>query len=302
MRWPVKHRLQLKGTMPERALLRFKRAQIPVFDVQKKANDCIRFYVLDEDLPRALALYPSHRAASGEYHAYTLQKIGAKGWGKPFWLLFQRTGLLLGALLFCALTLYADGYVFSIEFVGSTAYRREAQAALAEFGIKPFGRYKKGKEDLVCAKLLALDDVSFCSVKKSGGRVIVEMHLDNCTKMEFVQGALVAKHTGVIVNTAVLRGTPLKKAGETVHAGETLVGDWFTKQDGEQVRVEIIARVQIACVYEERFAVETEEEAYAAAYLHIGVEDVTITKKNAQLCADGYLVTLEYTVVERWNF
>ncbi len=301
MKLPVKHRLQLKGIMPERALLRFKRANIPVFDVQKKGDDTLTFCVADEDLQRALALYPPDKTA-GEYRAYTLRQTGVKGALKPLWTLLKRSGLLLGILLFCAINLYADRYVFSIEFIGSTAYCREARQALAEVGIQPFRPYKKGKEDLVCAKLLALDDVAFCSVQKSGGRVRVEMRLDDGGKTEFQQGAMQAKHTGVIIKAAVLRGTLLKKAGDSVQAGEMLVGDWFTTQDGGQVRVEIIARVQIACEYQQIFAVETEEEAYAAAYLDIGFEGVTIQEKSAQLCAEGYLVKASYTAVERFNF
>ena len=302
MKLPWKHRLELKGSMPERALLRFKRANIAVYDVKKKGNDKLLFSVADKDLSRALALYPKQGTSLHDYRPYTLRQKGVRGLWRDVWSTVGRVGLWLGALLFCALTLYADSYVFTIEFVGSTAYVREAKIALAEAGIKPFSRYKKSAEDLVCAKLLSLSGVEFCSVQKSGGRVRVEMRTNDLARQTLQQGSMRAKHGGIVVKTAVLRGTPLKKVGDSVAVGEALAGDWFTTQSGEQVRVEIIARVQIACTYQAVFKVDDEKTALANAYLEVGVTDVEFTQKQVENTADGYRVSLAYTVVERWNF
>jgi len=105
------------------------------------------------------------------------------------------------------------------------------------------------------------------------------------------------------VYLTVLRGTPLAEIGKEVLAGEELVGNWFSTQEGEQVRVEPIARASIACVYDSEIAAEKEECAFAIAYLEAGIQDTDgVTKKEIIKTDGGYRVRLEYTVVESINF
>ena len=100
-----------------------------------------------------------------------------------------------------------------------------------------------------------------------------------------------------------LRGSPLKKIGDTVRIGETLVEDCFTTEQGGQVRVEIIARVCIACVWEGEVEAETEEEAFAKAYLAAALTDMeTLQKVTIENNGKTYRVRLEYQAVETMNF
>ena len=111
-----------------------------------------------------------------------------------------------------------------------------------------------------------------------------------------------AKHDGVVQAITVLRGTPLKKAGESVRKGETLVGDYFTTEDGGQVRVEIIARVCIACVWEGEMEAETEEEAFAKAYLALGLTDLdTLQETKIENNGKTYRIQMIYQAIETIN-
>ncbi len=303
MFFPYKVRIALHGLMPERALLRLRRAGIPLFDIQKVAKDELHCSIRKKDSQKVFAIYPKVCYNISEYTPYMVTELGAVGIGKAFELLQKRVGICIGCLLFALLTVWADDFVFGVHFVTSDVYARETYAALEEYGVRLGRRYQGKNADLICAKLLSLDSVEFCSLQKKGMYLYVDIRTAPFGKKNAQQGVMGAKRTGKIVGLTVLRGTALKKVGEEVQAGEPLVGDWFSTEEGGQVRVEIIARVRIACTYEEKIAAESEEEAFALAYLQAGLTGTEyLDGQSVQKEGDGYLVALRYTVVESMNF
>lgn len=301
----LRERLYIEGVMPERALLRLKRAGIAVYDVKKVEKNRILLSVKKKDSEKVFAIYPNVCYNISVYTPYTVQKAPQKGLTRLVDSAKKRVGLLLGALLFLIALPLADRFVFAVDFIGTDVYAREAYAALEEVGVQPFAPYKSGKEDLVCAKLLALDGVEFCSVKKRGLRVLVEIRTSAFANQNKQNGGMYAKHTGEIVSITVLRGTPLKKKGDQINAGELLVGDWFTTQDGGQVRVETIARARIACVYEQEIAAASAEEAFAQAYLELDLNDgceITAWEvEKSEETENLFHVKIDYAAIEKIN-
>lgn len=297
-----RQRLLIEGIMPERALLRLRREKIAVYNVKKTGKTQILLSVKRKDAEKVFAIYPNVCYNGTAYSPYVVKKLQTKGLGRLPEFIKTRSGFLLGALLFIALTLFADGFVFGVDFVGTQVYAREAYATLEKNGIKPFARYQTGREDVICAQLLALDNVEFCSVKKSGFRVRVEIRLASFERAKAQDGSMQAKHTGELIALTVLRGTALKKLGEKVTAGEELVGDWFSTETGEQVRVQIIARARIACVYEETLFAEDEESAFATAYLALGLsEHDEIVSREIERAGEAFRVKITYTATESLN-
>ena len=298
----VRERIRIEGIMPERALLRLKRAGIDVFHVKKPQKNQIVFSVKKKDTQKVFAIYPKVCYNITEYTPYTATYLGAQGVGRYLEKAKNRVGFLLGILLFCGCSLFADSFVLDVQFVSSDVYAREALAVLEENGVKPFSVYQGGKEDLICAKLLSLKGVEFCSVKKTGLWLRVEMRLDTQSSPKYTDGDLVAKHEGKIVALTALKGTALKAEGDFVKAGETLVGGWF-EANGEKTKVQAIARVYIACTYEACVEAEDEQSAFAKAYLALELSQ-NDTIVCLDVAADGcvYKVHIEYTVIETINF
>lgn len=295
------HRVRIEGLMPERALLKLKRNGIPLYDIQKTAKDRLECSVKSEHLDKLFALYPRPEHRNG-YAAFTATDLGVLGWGKRLQRIRARVGLVLGALLFCMGTLWAQTLTFDVEFVGSSVYAREALQALDEYGLRRFNTYKTGNEDLVCARLLTIPDVEFCSVQKVGTRVRVEMRLYALPPQKMTQGDMRALHTGTVLSMTALRGTPAKKVGDKIARGETLVHGWYFVEGRGQVSVEVIARASIACVYETEIQAQSEEEAFAQAYLDIALQDgETLTKKELKKTENGFFVRMEYTAIESVN-
>lgn len=298
----IKERIYIEGLMPERALLRLRRAGIPLFRVQKTNATTLLVSVRKKDLEKVFAIYPNVCYNNSRSSSFTAKLAPKKGAAKWLHVLKNRVGLWLGALLFIGGTAFADGLVCGVEFVGTDVYARETYAALREANIRLFAPYRKGKEDLICAKLLSIDGVEFCSVKKRGMRLVVEIRTAPFGKESAKDGQLYADRDGVILSMTVLRGTALKKIGDRVNAGEPLVGDWFSTEDGGQVRVQAIARVRIACTYEKEIAAATEQEAFAIAYLAVGADSVVLRERSVTATERGFAVRLAYESVQTINF
>ncbi len=299
----LRYRLQIVGLMPERALLRLKRAKIPLYNVRKIDEKTLRFEVNGKDREKVFATYPTVCEDTTAYTPYRVQELGGVGLAKGVEFCKKRVGLLLGGLLFCVLTLAADNLVFGVDVVGATAYSREAVQTLEECGIKSFAFYPKGREDIATAKLLSLSGVEFCSVQKIGHRVRVEIRRSPFQTNTLFSGSMHAKHTGEILSISVLRGSALKQIGDKVTAGEALVGNWFTDKDGGQVRVQPIARVRIACTYECVYEGLDEESAFAESYLSLDLSDKDeIVEKQITATESGVQVRISYLVTETVNF
>ncbi len=291
-------RLEVVGLMPERALLRLKRENIPLYRIQKIDGKRIRLCVKRKDVKRVFSAYPQ-----GDATPYKIKSLGGVGGAK--WIDFckKRVGFCLGVILFCGTTACADDLVLGVDFVGSSVYAREALQILEEHGVKKYAFYKKGKEDEIAAKLTALKGVEFCSVKKVGTRVRVEIRLDPFSTETLYKDSMQAKHAGELLSLTVLRGEPLKKAGDIVSAGETLVGNWLYTKEGEQIRVEPIARARIACVYEAEYEGIDEETAFAQTYLALDLsKNDEILEKSFTWTETGILVKIRYLVIETVNF
>ena len=295
----LRRRIVIEGNAPERALDRLRREGIPVFRVKKLKKNQILLRVNEKDAEKVFAIYPNVCYNISVYGGYTAKDAGAEGALKAVRRLKSRPGLAVGAALFLAAAFFADGFVLRVDVVGAEEYRRDVLAALAECGIGPFSRYSAEGAEEAAEKILALDGVGFCSVKKSGVTVTAEIRLAPFSEPSVTEGDMIAAHAGKIVQMAVLRGTPLKKAGDNVREGEPLVGGYFTDAEGNRVSVIAIARVTLSCVYEAEIRAESEAHALAQGYLAV---DGEIEESACERTDGGFLVRLVYTVTETINF
>ena len=298
----MKTRIRITGIMPERALLRIRRTGAPLYNVRKETSTSLVCTVRKKDLEKIFAIYPKVCYTIYGQSPYAVQTLGDVGVWK--WLVWakRRVGFILGAMLFCIGSLGLNACVLGVQFIGSDVYQREAVMALEENGIRVFAPYPQDKADVVCAKLLRLKGVEFCSVKKTGLYVCVEMHVNEERLTSIRAGAFKAKRSGTVLAITALSGTALKKDGDSVKKGETLIDGYFVTPSGEKQQTTVIGRVTIACVYQTTVQTTDEESAFATAYLSAGLgENDYVTSKEITPAKQGFAVRICYTATESFN-
>ena len=301
-----RRRIEIQGEMPWRALLKLQRAKIPVYQAQKTQKNRLILLVNAKDIQKVFAIYPKMCYNNNTNSAYHVRDLGGIGLQKAVDFFKNRLAFVLGAALFCICSLGIEPYVFGVEIIGTQIYKREILQTLETNGVRAFSKYHEKNQDLLTSQLLALDGVEFCSVQKKGGRVVVEMRLSPFAKQKTEQGDMCSLRSGKILSFAVLRGTPLKKVGEEIQAGDKLVGGYFQTLSGEYKGVAPIARVCIACNYAQDVTAESEQQAFAIAYLQLCLgENDGIIQTNIQPLESGennvFHVEIEYFCVQTIN-
>ncbi len=297
-----KVRIRIEGVMPERALLKLRRAEIQLFSIQKRDKTTLDCTAWQKDLVKIFAIYPKVCYNIDKHSTYTVRVLGERGALKYVRKAKCRAGFLLGALCFCIGSLYLDTLVLGVEFVGTSVYARETLEVLEKSGIRAFAPYKRGEEDGVCSKLLTLRGVEFCSVQKSGLYVRVEMRMGEEMPMPVRAGAYTSGHTGTLLAVTALSGTPVRAVGDHVQKGEILIEDCLVTPSGERIRADVVGRAVIDCVYEAIIEAEDETQAFASAYLSAGLgENDTLTERTVTAIGNGFAVRMRYTAVESFN-
>ncbi len=284
----------LTGISPERALTRLVRQNIPVYHAKKQAPTSLSFFVKKRDVSKVFVLYPDAKSLRGG-GAYTVRALPAQGGLKWLRALTNRLGVLMGGLLFLLVTQGAQKLVLRVKIEAPTVYTAQVNAALQENGVTLFSPYRKGREDLICSRLLSLDGVSYCSIEKRGGVLTVTLKTNAFERLS-EEKTFLAERAGTLRRLVVLRGTPLKKEGEQVTVGETLVEDALYTEEGERTKVKAVAYAEIACVYEGRVEAKEEKQAFATAYLEAGLqaEQARIEEIKTEKQGRGYTVRIAY--------
>ena len=288
----------VEGLMPERAIDRLQRAGIYVFSVKKIEKKQILFCINKKDNEKAFAIYPNMCYNSKRESVYSFARVGALG-ARERKIAHQRLlGIGLGICMFFMLFFSASSYIFRVDVVGTDIYRRETLEILQANGVRLYAPYESGKEDVICARILALDGVEFCSVQKRGNTLRVEIRLNAFSSDYRESGDLISPRNGVIENVVTLGGTVLKKVGEQVSAGEIIVAGYFISGDGETLEhtpTAVVAKTRLIC--EERIGGESLEDATAQARLF--VEDVG--GKVLEIIPEEGAVVVRYSLVLKKN-
>lgn len=286
----MKERIRIEGAMVERALTRLASRGVRVEKVKRispRETECI---IDGRAWASIQALFPKKSGG-----AYRVERLGAVGAFAPVLALVRRTGVLLGGLVFLLVTLFAETLILKIEIKTDTPLQTEILRVLDESGVKPFRTLKEEERQSACAQIFALGGVSFCSLKKVGSTVIVEVRGSSFSKVTAREKVFVAKRSGTLLSLVVLRGKALAAVGDTVGEGQTLAV-------GEGEREFVVARARLACVYEGVWEEEDEKRAFAQALLAVYGEGVKIKNTQLKTQENGVFVRIEYEYAFSINY
>ena len=154
--------------------------------------------------------------------------------------LLQRAGLWAGFALFVPLLLWAQGFVWAADYSALTpGQAARAAAVLRENGLQPGSAVTEEKLTAGEYALLRSGEFSWASLNFARGRLEVEAAAA-APKPDIAAGTLHgirAKCGGVVVSTNLVSGTMLAVPGQTVEAGQGLIGTARSERDGTLIFV-----------------------------------------------------------------
>ena len=149
--------------------------------------------------------------------------------------LLRRRGLWAGCLVFLPLLLWLQGFVWFVEPVGLTpGQQARAAVVLWEAGLFPGNAVTQEKLTAGEYALLQSGEFSWASLNFEKGRLAVEAAPAHA-RPEIAAGTLHglrAKCNGTVLHTNLTSGTMLVAPGQTVEAGQGLIGTARSERNG----------------------------------------------------------------------
>lgn len=268
---------------PEEVIFKLKRERIPLYHLQKREKNALELCVERKYRKKVFTIL--------ENSCYNIKSIRKFGFSRIPDFLKKKAGMLIGCPLFLLSCILADSLVLRIDVQGGN-YREEVTELLAGQGVGIGKPYAAELAPVLTAQILALPEVAFCSVKKVGSVLRIEIRrqtvLQGCERGK----SLYASRAGRVTRITVLRGRASVGVGTDVDSGELLA-----EPDEDGI---LMASVELYCEYREVIRTDSEEKAYAAGRFAAG-EDAVILGERLTPVPGGFLNETEYSISERIN-
>ncbi|MBQ9734875.1 MAG: sporulation protein YqfD [Clostridia bacterium] len=267
---------------------------IELYDIKKIENK--RMIV-------AVSLWKSRKFfAIAKELCYNIKKVREKGRVFPLVSAVRSFGLIIGAIVFCAVSVVTDDILFGFTFTGSgSVYAKQVEEYLYYNGVKPMVRFSDlDLERLEDGILSSSDRLSFASCQKRGNRLVVNLVLSK-EKVKTQDGnvyALVSDCDGVIESIKVYRGTAVKCVGDRVSVGELIVDGYATIKE-QTVKINVIAAVTLIAEKQIAYPSDKEnQEENARLFAETALDGYEILNIDCKVDIDGdgyiYTVTAQY--------
>ncbi len=256
------------------------RENIPVLLCREVQKNVLEVHIRAKDRKKAFAILRSS--------CYHIDDVKYYGPARARQLAPQLFGLLVGVLLFFAAVYTFESRVLTVEVTGSGAYyEREIRAILQEEGVGGFSPMPRDTAVLT-ARVLALPRVEFCTFKRAGGILTVEVRVSE-NAQPIAGMPLIAPVSGTVIGLTVVRGTPLVSVGDSVREGDTVV-DVYTLAGEQKIPSLVIAAVTVEREICLEYALP-EDRAKAQALLDFGPLKNLHIEKTKQGCKVSGVMT-----------
>lgn len=262
-----------------------KNKGVTLYDMQKFDNRTLTVSVNYADSEKFFAITRDL--------CYNVKRIGEKGRFRFALKLFRNWGLLVGAIIFTVLSVFADDVILSVDYYGSgSVVAREINDYLISRGVAEFSRFSDIDLPALSDEILKISDkISFAECVKCGNRLKINLALSvsPVKTLDCDKESLVSDVDGEIEYVKVYRGTALKKAGDTVKIGEEICGGFAVIKDTE-VKVGVIATAAVKACYVYEYSSENDNEEDVAeifALVAFGDGEVLSTETEKSVSANG---------------
>ena len=248
---------------------------------------------------------------------YKVEKIGYTGKRQFRNLLTQNIGYLIGIFIFAVFAIFSSSFVWQIEICGlETTPKNEIISALKTHNIAVGKTFNADITSIENQLLIELPTIADISIEKRGTTIVVSVS----EKLVFSPtefDPIISEYTGVIKSINISIGTSTVSAGDFVQKGDILVQPFIRSNDGNNISVRPVARIEfesqavgVACVAKREAKLTYTGKTVKRSYYRIGklklssikqdkpfefCEKVVYNKCVSKNCfLPIYLVTVEY--------
>ena len=276
---------------PRTALNKLSRAHVPVYDCVQSGALFI-FGVRDKYVKKVFAIF-AHPC-----YNVTVRRQSALAGFKQF--AAKRAFLFAGAALFIACACLSNSFILKVEVTGSGSYLEQAVLGVVRESGLGEGTFYRGADKLsIISQVLALPNVTFCSVQKRGSVLYIDVECEEVTARRADYSSLTADRAGVVQQVVAICGTPAVSAGDSVTAGDVLI-EAYSLVNSQKVPCLAVGYARLECTAQvSAFAEEESEQnlrqALASALLYAGEGEITSQTYSVQTVSEGVIYTVNFT-------
>lgn len=225
--------MQINGKNSAKALIAI--SKICKVENVKNGEDFLRFCLDGKHLSKIIALLQNL------CYDYKIVNIG--GMLPSVASVLSRVGILLGIAVFALCLSVYCAYIRSVDvkFIGvdNVALKAQVDGILQELGVHKGVKIASVDLENVQNTLLSLEDIAYAKVQKSGNRIVVELKnaLGDDYVLDIGGSSVTAKKRAVVTRVVVEGGTSLKKYGDVVSIGDTII-DGYIEMGDDKISVE----------------------------------------------------------------
>ncbi|MGN0818671.1 MAG: sporulation protein YqfD [Candidatus Coproplasma sp.] len=276
---------------PETALKKLAKAQIAAYNVKKDGRRVL-FCVQDNNIKKVFAIF-SHPC-----YNICIERKSPKN--ALLSLIANRFGLIIGSALFIAAAYLSNGFIFKISVTGSGSYLYGEVVSIASSAGAYVGSYCSNPDKpLITSRVMALPQVTFCSVEKRGSVLIVDVQTDEENYSALSSGGLKSDVNGTLLSVVAICGTPAVSQGEAVSLGQTLISPYSLSADGSAKKCVAVGYASILVKANISYPAAEESEQNAQCALdatRLYSDSVIQSEYTVKRTAEGvvYEVTFSY--------
>lgn len=198
---------------------------------------------------------------------YNIKKVKDKGRFYPLLYLYKNLGLVIGGLIFLALSVFSGDFVFDVSYTGTgSVCKSEIKEYLSEKGITKYARFSHIDLPELSSFILASNPrLSFVECTKQGNVLKINSVLaeGSSGKLSGTAESLVSDTDGVLENLKIYRGSARVSIGERVCKGQVLVDNLVTVKE-QTVKINVLAVAYLRCEYEYVYYSESPDQESSA--------------------------------------
>lgn len=276
----------------EAALKKLSKANIPVYKLKKRRSK-LAFGVSQEYVEKVFAIF-KHPC----YNTVIRRQSPKK---RAFAFLKKRFALIIGGVLFTFACAFSGNIVMRVKVTGNGGYLAPQVLTIAkECGVRTYTACKGFDAPLLQSKVMALPSVNFCSVRRAGAYIIIDVRTEDEHTAVADARALISDVSGEVLKIVAVCGTAEKAAGDKVSAGDTLIGAYEKDAEGGSVKslavgfAEICVTSALSLFYESESG-ENAQNALKATALYS--DRVTSSSYTVSPCEGGVKYEVSFTYI-----